>query len=220
VVTSDSADQVHETVAGLKKLYPGGVISGCAFGADLPHPASVPETERRRLIAAARRAAVGKCVQGLLTSAGLAKDVVVPSTKSGARQWPDGFIGSLTSKGTVVLGIIASTRSVTALGIDLERSANDLAPIQSVVAPEGLPFHVEPSLGRLFAFSAKEALFKAQFPQTSEVLAFSEVVLKWTSPVDSIHRAKADRFPRIDILCIPTGRWVISLAVSHANSVT
>jgi 4'-phosphopantetheinyl transferase EntD len=69
------------------------------------------------------------------------------------------------------------------------------------------------------AFSGKEALFKAQFPHTSAFLGFSEVFLTWTAPVESIHRATSDLFPKMEILCLQTGRWVISLAVSHVGSI-
>ncbi len=60
------------------------------------------------------------------------------------------------------------------LGIDLERFEDaDLGALGHTIAPEGLPSGTDPTLGTLLVFAAKEAIFKAQYPQTGDSMEFS-----------------------------------------------
>ena len=95
--------------------------------------------------------------------------------------WPNGFVGSLTHKGTAVLGALAAKSVLRALGIDIEFiDSSKLGSIEKNIAWEGLPPGTDQSQGVLLALSAKEAVFKAQYPLTGKLLSFSDVALEWT----------------------------------------
>src|SRR2546425_3910609 len=154
-------DASHETVAALQRLVPEAIVGGGSFASWLPHPRTLLPAERMTSFASAQESAVDKCVRGLLRRVGLREDTHVATAQAGNREWPPGLVGSLTDKGTVVLGVIVDIASVSMIGIDLERmDRSDLGAIEPLIAPEGLPSGMDPPLARLLVFSAKEAVFK------------------------------------------------------------
>ena len=208
-------DASHETVAALQRLVPEAIVGGGSFASWLPHPRTLLPAERMTSFASAQESAVDKCVRGLLRRVGLREDTHVATAQAGNREWPPGLVGSLTDKGTVVLGVIVDIASVSMIGIDLERmDRSDLGAIEPLIAPEGLPSGMDPPLARLLVFSAKEAVFKAQYPTTHQPLDFSEVRFAWVESDGESFRA-AVRRPSLglEIRAVRVGVWVVTMAI-------
>lgn len=204
------------TVAALQRLVPETICAGGSFARSLPHPGTLTPSARSAAFASAQQSAVAQCIRSLLGSAGLPQGLRVDSGKGGNRNWPPGFVGSLTHKGTVVLGVIAEISSIHMVGIDLERMDDaHLEAIERMVAPEGLPRGIEPQLGMLLVFSAKEAVFKAQYPFSRQRLDFSDVRLVWANPQGDNFRAEVlHPIPTLTVRSVRVAEWVLSAAIS------
>ncbi len=95
---------------------------------------------------------------------------------SGEPIWPEGIAGSVSHcRGTTVVVLGRKSGETTAIGIDLEaREGVDNGMIDTVLLPSEkrlLSSHIPPSL----FFSAKEACFKALFPNQREFLDFHDI---------------------------------------------
>jgi Phosphopantetheinyl transferase component of siderophore synthetase len=215
-------DTKHETVPALRALVPEARVAGGSFATWLPHPASVLVSEREALVASAREVATERCIRDLLRQAGLDQNLSIVRGEGGARRWPTGFVGSLTHKGTIVLGVIAPARAVGMIGIDLERvDGDDLDRIEALIAQEGLAPGMDLRLARLLSFSAKEAVFKAQFPETRLQLAFSDVHLVWEAGGKESLRAMVHcPVEGLIVRASFAGRWVVSSAISSVKTGT
>jgi hypothetical protein len=133
-------DKSHIAVGALQRLAPEMLTAGGSFAAWLPHPGTLSPQSRPVAFRSAQLAAVEQCVQELIRKAGLPDGTKVATGEGGERLWPAGLIGSLTDKGTVVLGVIAREPTVRMVGIDLEcTDRSDLSTIAQTVAAEGLP---------------------------------------------------------------------------------
>jgi 4'-phosphopantetheinyl transferase EntD len=92
--------------------------------------------------------------------------------------WPNGAIGSLSHGGGVCAAVVARTEAARALAIDIEENADlarDLWP--EVLIPSEIDWlSVQPakSRGKLarLIFSAKESVYKCQFPLTRATFGF------------------------------------------------
>ncbi|MBL4811537.1 MAG: 4'-phosphopantetheinyl transferase superfamily protein [Rhodobacteraceae bacterium] len=102
--------------------------------------------------------------------------------------WPQGLAGSITHDQGLCLAAVAQTKSCRAVGIDIEPLAEFDSETAQTVAPE-LPTDAAPHDAAI-VFSIKEAVYKAQYPLSQEVLNFDalEVVL------DKKHAKFAARF--------------------------
>jgi 4'-phosphopantetheinyl transferase EntD len=206
-------DASHETVRALEQLVPEAVVAGGSFAGWLPHPSAVPSADRSALLASAHDRAVACCMRSLLVRSGIDEDTTIATGDGGNREWPRGFVGSLTHKGTVVLGAIATSVPVQLIGIDLERlDRADLGDIEAMVAPEGLPSGIDAERGTLVSFSAKEAVFKAQFPATRRRLEFSDVQLIWTCDGENMRAAVRCPVAGLVVRASFVGRWVVAAA--------
>ena len=174
-------DRSHPTVEVLQNLLPELIVSGGSFSSWLKSPAKMEPAQRRVAFETARQKAVEQCVERLAV-AGLSRNSKVPMGDGGERLWPSGFVGSLTHKGTVVLGAIARTSLVAALGIDLERKGDGgLTAVASLIdSSQGSGRSKDQEITTLQSFSAKEAIFKAQYPITHRNLSFSDVHIRWS----------------------------------------
>src|SRR5579883_1679973 len=126
----------HETLDVLRQLAPEGIVAGGSFATWLPHPFTLAGEDRSAAFASARERAVNQCIRTLLPGVGISENTPVPTGDGGQREWPAGFRGSLTHKGTLVLGILAASSIAAMIGIDLERkdrARSALAAIQDVV---------------------------------------------------------------------------------------
>ena len=213
------ADAAHPALTTLQALLPDATVAGGDFAHTLPSPAAVPVLDRPQIFRTARFVAGENCIKDLLKNAGI-PDRIIRNGEGGERLWPKEHVGSLTYKKTTVLGALAHSSRLTMLGIDLESIDRDgMALIESTIAPEGLPPGTSSELGVLLAFSAKEAVFKAQYPATTRRLDFSDVRLKWTGSGHAQGDARAAcpdgvilgvRFKIVD-------RWLVSVASADRN---
>jgi 4'-phosphopantetheinyl transferase EntD len=213
-------DPTHIAVQTLEGLLPEAIIAGGSFGRNLRHPTQIPRNERRFVFEAAQTRAIDDCIRELCDRAGLPESVHIGKGSGGERLWPNGFVGSLTHKGTVVLGALAAKSVFRALGIDIEFiDSSDLGSIEKNVAWEGLLPGTDQSRAVLLALSAKEAVFKAQYPLTGKLLSFSDIALKWASHSAGAFSATVDCDGAISfqVRCAATDVWVVSAAVMSAK---
>ena len=92
--------------------------------------------------------------------------------------WPVGFTGSITHSDGLCVAAVAATTSLTGLGIDLERLDevdSALAPL--ICGPEEMGALERIPLGAFF--SAKESVFKCQYPLTGEDAEFSDASIRF-----------------------------------------
>lgn len=105
----------------------------------------------------------------------------VPSAPDRSPVWPSGLAGSIAHTRGACVAVVARSEDVAAIGIDLEDDrplAADLWP--TVCTPAERAFlHAQPreQRGTLATrlFSAKEAVYKCQFPLTRRMLDFQDV---------------------------------------------
>ena len=199
------------------------MISGGSFAGFLPHPRTIPPEGRGRILRSAQELAVRECVRGLVRHMGLSPEVSIAVGEGGQRLWPKGFVGSVTHKGTAVLGVVVSDVIFESVGIDLELIERaEFANLEKLVAPEGLPSGREPAVGALLAFSAKEAVYKAWYPLGKRPLGFGDIRLKWTS-FDSDRLWADAQCPgsrSLGVGCMIVGDWIVSAAGSRRSGKT
>ncbi len=100
--------------------------------------------------------------------------------------WPPGVVGSVTHTSTLCAIAVARHDEVRSLGIDAEQDtplsddllerivrADEADALQGVAAEQGVSMRI---LGKL-VFSAKEAVYKCQYPLTRTFLGFHDVHL-------------------------------------------
>ena len=136
----------------------------------LPHHAQLGDAGRKRK---------AEHLAGRIAAAHALPDHPIPGIgTSGEPLWPDGISGSITHSGTQAMAVVV--RHPTALvGIDCEAilAERDAREIQDGIIDaqeamgltrSGYPF----ALALTLAFSAKESLFKALFPQVKTYMGF------------------------------------------------
>ncbi len=128
--------------------------------------------KRRSEFAAGRRAArAGMASLGLPQAA-------IPQGPDRAPVWPAGLAGSIAHCETLCIAAVSQTHR--SIGIDIEPAtplADDLIPIICADAEQAwLP---QTGRGRVAKqiFSAKEAVYKAQYPLIGRIIGFDDVIL-------------------------------------------
>ena len=156
-------------------------FAGGSFAHWLPHPRDVPPPDRNRVLMATQRDATSKCLADLVARVGL--PAVAPlRLASGAREWPEGYIGSVSHQGTTVVAAIASTDRMTSVGIDVERRDERGVPAIHGLDAAEQPWSVSDAEGQVILFSLKEAVYKALHPILGQALDFGEVAVSWARP--------------------------------------
>ena len=180
-MTGTGPDQALETA--LASLFPPGT-GVAALAIDAPHPPPFPAEEpaiakavaSRRAEFIAGRAAARRALAALGLPA-------IPIPRGPDRQpiWPTGIEGSIAHAAGRA---IAVARNGAPLGVDIEQEAPidpDLWPV--ICTPDELA--ALPLAGRgtyvRHVFSAKEAIYKAQFPITGALIGFDAVDLRLTT---------------------------------------
>ncbi|EBY0806379.1 hypothetical protein DUU53_25655 [Salmonella enterica subsp. enterica serovar Berlin] len=98
-------------------------------------------------------------------------------------EWPAGWCGSITHALGRVLAVVASADTVSSLGVDCEKYAPAVAAeIESVIINAAEKACLRQSdigylLGVLIAFSAKESLYKALWPEVRQFFNFQAAEL-------------------------------------------
>jgi 4'-phosphopantetheinyl transferase EntD len=215
-----SLDPCHPTVAVLRSLLPAARVDGGTFRQSLPKFGTVTKADRQLLISQFRDIATEVCLDRLLAQHARRISSSIGRSSDGQRQWPQGFVGSVSHKGTVVLAAMAPRSVLAAVGIDLERYVpGELSAIADEVAPEGVPVELPKDLSVAIAFSAKEAVYKAQFPLTRQRLRFADVVLEWRSltPSSANIDAHAGQFWLRVRAALVDGFWIVAAAEARAD---
>jgi 4'-phosphopantetheinyl transferase EntD len=132
--------------------------------------------KRRAEFAAGRRAA-----RAAMTEIGHAP-FAIPQGRDRAPIWPVGLSGSIAHCDSCCIAAVALKENYASIGVDIE-PATPLAPdlVEVICTAEErawLAGEPSPGLAAKVIFSAKEAVYKAQYPLTGKVLGFDDVTLE------------------------------------------
>lgn len=119
------------------------------------------------------------CARQALKQLGLPA-TAIPSGGHGEPLWPAGIVGSITHCAGYRACAVARTQDVSSVGIDAEVNAPLPDGVLEQIAfgrERELPSNEGPLRIDRLLFSAKEAVYKAWFPLTSQWLGFEEVEL-------------------------------------------
>ncbi len=127
--------------------------------------------EKRRREFAAGRMAVRLALRELGAPA-----LAVPMGPDRAPVWPAGLVGSITHCDVACLAVTAWEGEIALLGLDMERDTpleNDLVPeICTEQERAWLAALEAPGQAAKVIFSAKEAVYKAQYPRSRTLIGF------------------------------------------------
>lgn len=135
------------------------------IGAEAEAVSGAIDTRRKEFSAgrAAARAALGQ----------LGFDgIEIPVSPRRAPVWPEGICGSITHSKTLCIAVAARRSQVSSIGIDAEPDHPLKVDLRSAILHES---ELNASDSEAIAlFSMKEALFKAQFPVTGQMMGFHD----------------------------------------------
>lgn len=96
--------------------------------------------------------------------------------------WPEGLSGSIAHCDDCCIAAVAKESTYRALGIDLEPAKPldaDLIPtICSQTEQDWAAGQADPGLAAMTIFCAKEAIYKAQYPLTGQVIGYDAVTVR------------------------------------------
>jgi enterobactin synthetase component D len=165
--------------------------------AKLPDDLSRASESRRRDYAAGRL-----CAGNALTRSGYAWDGELRRGDDRLPMWPPGTTGSISHCKLGAVAVVAPTTMCRAIGVDMEAWIEDstASNIWEHIANEAefkLLNHVKKSAALTLLFSAKEALFKALYPDTRQIMEFNAARLI---------RAQPDHLT-FALTCLWSGQW-------------
>jgi 4'-phosphopantetheinyl transferase EntD len=102
----------------------------------------------------------------------------VPRGQRGMPLWPAGFAGSITHTSGMCVAAVAPSSNVSSLGIDLEQADGVEADLANLICTPSEQSRLD-EFPLANHFSAKEALFKCQYPLTFAEAEFADVELLW-----------------------------------------
>jgi len=175
----------------LQALVAARRISDCAVHADLvqnftncalfpEEAAAVAKAAPARLLTF--RAGRG-CARAALKQLGCT-EVAIPMGLSGAPMWPLGFVGSIAHTNEIAVAIVAASKAVKGLGLDIETDEplDNATMAQIVCRPEELIERSDaaapPNLRRgKLIFVIKEAIYKLYQPLSGAFLEFNDLAV-------------------------------------------
>jgi 4'-phosphopantetheinyl transferase EntD len=108
----------------------------------------------------------------------------IPQGPDRAPLWPAGLSGSIAHCDDCCIAAVANNADYKTLGVDIEPATPldpDLTDIICTKAErEWLANQSDPALAAKMIFSAKEAIYKAQYPLTRKIIGFDAVTLEIT----------------------------------------
>jgi 4'-phosphopantetheinyl transferase EntD len=123
-----------------------------------------------------------QCARQALARLGHAP-VALPVGPGRAPLWPAGIVGSIAHAAGMAMAVVATQAQLRSLGIDVE-AAGPLEPEllelvcrddeQAALAASGL----DPRTGAKLVFSAKESVYKCQWPLTGVFLEFHDIGIR------------------------------------------
>lgn len=163
--------------------------------------------KRRREFAAGRRAA-----RAAMAELGLPPEPILRG-KQREPLWPEGIAGSIAHCDT--LCIAAVSRAHRSLGLDIEPATPLAADLEDVVCTpaERAWLDTQPAATRgLHAkqiFSAKEAVYKAQYPLTGRMIGFEEVDITFAGAEFSASTAAGWNWPTLRGCVVPAQNFYL-----------
>ena len=125
--------------------------------------------------------------------------------------WPPGFTGSISHTDTWCAAAVARTEDIRALGIDLESSTPlKEALLKRVCTPKEREWLHElpaPGVTGKIVFSAKEAVYKCQYPLSNQFLGFHAVEVELgDDSFEAVFQQEAGGFKPGDVI---SGRYLV-----------
>lgn len=134
--------------------------------------------QRQIEFAAGRRAA-----REALAQLGIAP-IAITQNADRAPVWPAGIVGSISHCAQCCIAVTAHSSKHRTLGVDVEpATALDPDLIDVICTPserDWIATHSIPGIAAKLIFSAKEAVYKAQYPLTGKVIGFDAVTVAFT----------------------------------------
>lgn len=151
------------------------------------------------------------CSRAALARFGVAATTPILRSEDRAPIWPLGFVGSISHTDSWCAAAVARSEAVRAIGIDLEPAT----PLQEalwrrVCTPnerDWLHDLPEPGLSGKILFSAKESVYKCQYPLTTTFLGFHAVEIEiGDGDFRAVFQQEAGEFQPGDVV---SGRFLV-----------
>ncbi len=151
------------------------------------------------------------CARLALSQLGLATTKPIPRGEDRAPIWPEGFVGSISHTDTWCAAAVARAEDLRAIGIDLEPATPLKEALWRRVCTENerdwLHGLAEPGLKGKVLFSAKESVYKCQYPLTMKFLGFHAVQVELgDGTFEATFQQEAGEFQPGDVM---SGRFVV-----------
>lgn len=151
------------------------------------------------------------CSRIALARLGVAATTPIPRGEDRAPIWPKGFIGSITHTDAWCAAAVARLADVRTLGIDLEPATPLKEALWRRVCTPGererLRELSNPGLMGKILFSAKESVYKCQYPLTMQFLGFHAVEIELRDgEFQAVFRREAGEFATGAVL---RGRYLV-----------
>ncbi|MCD6569376.1 MAG: 4'-phosphopantetheinyl transferase superfamily protein [Deltaproteobacteria bacterium] len=137
--------------------------------------------EKRRIEFILGRAACNSALRNI----GFSSPPPVLRGKSNEPIWPEGYVGAITHTKNIAICALCPRTKAGGIGVDLEEIEGDVSlDVYNIVCLDQelkwvLKDQSQSTLRFKQIFSAKEAAFKAFYPQVHEFLNFKDAILSW-----------------------------------------
>ena len=151
------------------------------------------------------------CSRIALSRLGVAATTPIMRGEDRAPIWPRGFVGSSSHTDAWCAAAVARTEDLRSLGIDLEPATPLKEALWRRVCTPAEREHLrdvsDPGLMGKIVFSAKESVYKCQYPLTTQFLGFQAVELEvGDGSFLAVFRQEAGEFKPGDVMC---GRYLV-----------
>ncbi len=102
--------------------------------------------------------------------------------------WPEGIVGSISHTNDICAAVVARSKDVVSIGLDLEQGGElGEGIVKHVCSPEEIQensriTHLSTLVLAKLIFSAKEAFYKCQYPLSNQFLSHREIELQFIEP--------------------------------------
>jgi len=158
--------------------------------------------EKRKIEFVLGRAACNSALSGV----GLTPPPPVLKGRSGEPIWPEGYVGAISHTRKIAVCAVCPKTRADGIGMDVEEIEGNISPdVYNIVCiGRELEWVLEDQSQSVTRFkqifSAKEAAFKAFYPQALEFLDFKDAILSWDDEEDhflgELLRPVGDAYPK------------------------